>query len=87
MILFRIFMLKIAPLFLHNLFKHGLNDLLHANPNQEGKIENLKNCLSRADVLNRKTKYPLKSTNFLSLAPLSDRNKQTNKQYTKTNHD
>ena len=44
MILFRIFMLKIAPLFLHNLFKHGLNDLLHANPNQERKKENIKIC-------------------------------------------
>ena len=44
MILFRIFMLKIAPLFLHNLFKHGLNDLLHANPNQEREIENMKIC-------------------------------------------
>ena len=30
-----------STLFSHNLFKHGLNDLLHANPNQEKKLENV----------------------------------------------
>lgn len=32
---------NVSTLFSHNLFKHGLKDLLHAIPNQEKKLEYL----------------------------------------------